>query len=107
MPKKTHGNILAVCGVVQPSEAMVGLLPGAESSSGLGHLPLGVFQDMTPQGMCSLRMQSLEKNNKNHRYQVTSEDKIYLKMICVSNFSIAAFLTFFASSTNRKTIGHV
>ena len=57
MPKKTHGNILAVCGVVQPSEAMVGLLPGAESSSGLGHLPLGVFSGHdTPQKMCSLRM---------------------------------------------------
>lgn len=50
------------------SEAMVGLLPGAESSSGLGHLLLGVFSGHdTPQGMCSLRMQILEKNNKKHR----------------------------------------
>ena len=53
MPKK-HPNILAVCGVFQhgmfDSEAMVGLLPGAESSGGLGQLPLGAIQAITPRG---------------------------------------------------------
>ena len=65
------------------SEAMVGLLPGAETSSGLGHLPLGVFSSHDTTGDVQFKDTKLgekqQKTQKNKRRQSSLADDLRLK----------------------------